>query len=146
MYSPYSPYSLYSPWGRKESDTNEQLSLSRILKSNSDQLWFWFKANFKADFYVCCDFTELQENPKDTQNSTSLCLDTSSEELVMSQSIPLHSGPLNCQFSKCGPSCHDIHLLALALFYGARLKNVIFSFISNTWRVLGSSLVFLFFF
>ena len=58
----------------------------------------------------------------------------------MSQSIPLHSGPLNCQFSKCGPSCHDLHLLALALFYRARLKKVIFSFISNTWRVLGSSL------
>ena len=36
IYSPHSPYSLHSPWGCKESDTNERLS--RILKSSFDQL------------------------------------------------------------------------------------------------------------
>lgn len=96
----------------------------------------------QANAYVCCDFTEL-EGDKRPLRAWALQVKNLVPHKTF-QSILDHS---TVNFPNAGSSHHDLHLLALALFYGATLKNCqLFSesFIQISEGLLGSPLLFFF--
>lgn len=112
-----------------------------MSKSSLNQIWFLLQGQLSKLIPTYAVTIELQEKPKAAQNSlqTTPCLHASSVELVSSQSIPFHFGPLTCQFSKCRVILLWPLLLALSLLYGIMLKKLssfLWEFSSNIWRAI----------